>query len=85
MWLQIAKELKLFFKAMGLTATAAYGGGQVKDQINELKRGTHAVVCTPGRMIDILVTSNGTITNLRRVTMLVIDEADRMLDRKSVV
>ena len=38
------------------------------------------VVCTPGRMIDILVTSNGKVTNLRRVTYLVMDEADRMFD-----
>lgn len=38
------------------------------------------VVCTPGRMIDILATSNGKITNLRRVTYLVLDEADRMFD-----
>lgn len=40
-------------------------------QITELKRGTEMVVCTPGRMIDILVTSGGKITNLRRVTYLV--------------
>ena len=40
-------------------------------QITELKRGTEVVVCTPGRMIDILVTSAGKITNLRRVTYLV--------------
>ena len=37
-------------------------------------------MCTPGRMIDILVTSGGKITNLRRVTYLVLDEADRMFD-----
>ena len=49
-------------------------------QISELKRGTEVVVCTPGRMIDILVTSGGKITNLRRVTYLVLDEADRMFD-----
>ena len=78
--MQIGRELKLFAKALDLTACAAYGGSQVKEQINELKRGVHAVVCTPGRMIDILVTSNGKITSLRRVTMLVIDEADRMFD-----
>lgn len=72
--------MKLFAKALDLRCCAAYGGSQVKDQINELKRGIDVVVCTPGRMIDILVTSNGTITNLRRVTMLVIDEADRMFD-----
>ena len=38
------------------------------------------MVCTPGRMIDILTTSNGKITNLSRVTYAVIDEADRMFD-----
>lgn len=38
------------------------------------------MVCTPGRMIDVLCLSNGRITNLRRVTYLVIDEADRMFD-----
>ena len=38
------------------------------------------MVCIPGRMIDILVTSGGKITNLRRVTYLVMDEADCMLD-----
>ena len=37
-------------------------------------------VCTPGRMIDVLCTSGGKITNLRRVTYLVLDEADRMFD-----
>lgn len=40
-------------------------------QITELKRGVEIVVCTPGRMIDILVTSGGKVTNLRRVTYLV--------------
>ncbi len=38
------------------------------------------MVCTPGRMIDVLTTSNGKVTNLRRVTFVVIDEADRMFD-----
>lgn len=37
-------------------------------------------MCTPGRMIDLLATSGGKITNLRRVTYLVMDEADRMFD-----
>lgn len=38
------------------------------------------MVCTPGRMRDVLAASNGRITNLRRVTYVVLDEADRMLD-----
>ena len=41
---------------------------------------SQVVVCTPGRMIDLLATSGGKITNLRRVTYLVMDEADRMFD-----
>ena len=49
-------------------------------QLSELKRGCEIVVCTPGRMIDLLTTSNGKITNLKRVTYVVLDEADRMLD-----
>ena len=48
-----------------------YGGSGVANQITELKRGTEIVVCTPGRMIDLLVTSGGKITNMRRVTYLV--------------
>lgn len=51
---QIAKEVKRFAKAVGLTCVAVYGGSGVANQITELKRGTEIVVCTPGRMIDIL-------------------------------
>jgi ATP-dependent RNA helicase DDX46/PRP5 len=49
-------------------------------QIAELKRGPDIVVCTPGRMIDMLAANAGRVTNLRRVTFVVIDEADRMFD-----
>ncbi|KAG2501579.1 hypothetical protein HYH03_000084 [Edaphochlamys debaryana] len=77
---QIAKEAKSFAKPLGLNALAVFGGSGVANQISELKRGVEIVACTPGRMIDLLVTSNGKITNLRRVTYLVLDEADRMFD-----
>ncbi|KAL6777513.1 hypothetical protein ACKKBF_B21785 [Auxenochlorella protothecoides x Auxenochlorella symbiontica] len=77
---QITREVRRFGKPLGVRATAVYGGSGVANQISELKRGSEAVVCTPGRMIDILVTSGGKITNLRRVTYLVLDEADRMFD-----
>ena len=39
------------------------------------------MVGTPGRLIDILTTSKGKIMNLKRVTFVVIDEADRMMDQ----
>lgn len=45
-----------------------------------MKKGAEIVVCTPGRMIDVLCLNNGGITNLKRVTYLVLDEADRMFD-----
>ncbi|XP_075087403.1 DEAD-box ATP-dependent RNA helicase 45-like [Nicotiana tabacum] len=77
---QIHSDIKKFTKAMGLVCVPVYGGSGVAQQISELKRGAEIVVCTPGRMIDILCTSGGKITNLRRVTYLVMDEADRMFD-----
>ncbi|KAK3232104.1 hypothetical protein Dsin_003985 [Dipteronia sinensis] len=77
---QIHSDIKKFAKVMGIRCVPVYGGSGVAQQISELKRGTEIVVCTPGRMIDILCTSGGKITNLRRVTYLVMDEADRMFD-----
>ncbi|XP_022132344.1 DEAD-box ATP-dependent RNA helicase 42 [Momordica charantia] len=77
---QIHSDIKKFSKVLGLRCVPVYGGSGVAQQISELKRGAEIVVCTPGRMIDILCTSAGKITNLRRVTFLVMDEADRMFD-----
>lgn len=77
---QIHKECKPFAKALGLRACCAYGGSPIKDQIADLKRGAEIVICTPGRMIDLLCANSGRVTNLRRVSYLVLDEADRMFD-----
>lgn len=63
-----------------LQAVCAYGGAPIKDQIADLKRGAEMIVCTPGRMIDLLAANSGRVTNLRRVTYIVLDEADRMFD-----
>ena len=77
---QIHKDCKPFLKMMGLRAVCGYGGAPIKDQIAELKRGAEIVVCTPGRIIDLLAANQGRVTNLRRVTYAVLDEADRMFD-----
>ena len=77
---QIHKECKPWLKALNLRAVCAYGGAPIKDQIAELKRGAEIVVCTPGRMIDLLAANQGRVINLRRVTYTVLDEADRMFD-----
>ncbi|EMD44199.1 DEAD/DEAH box helicase, putative [Entamoeba histolytica KU27] len=77
---QINTEINKFGKYLNIRSVAVFGGTGISNQIGALKRGTEIVVCTPGRMIDILVTNNGRITNLRRVTFVVLDEADRMFD-----
>jgi superfamily II DNA/RNA helicase len=63
-----------------IQVTAAYGGSPLKDNIADMKRGAEVIVCTPGRMIELLITNSGRIINLRRITYLVLDEADRMFD-----
>src|ERR1700727_2204229 len=77
---QIHKDCKPFLKALNLRAACCYGGAPIKDQIADLKRGAEILVCTPGRMIELLSANSGRVTNLRRVTYIVLDEADRMFD-----
>ncbi|SPQ19426.1 486b3028-58dc-4be6-9e38-16e21b20485d [Thermothielavioides terrestris] len=77
---QIYSDLLPFTKALKLRAVAAYGGNAIKDQIAELKRGAEIIVATPGRMIDLLAANSGRVTNLKRATYIVLDEADRMFD-----
>ena len=78
--MQIGKDIKKFSKSLGLRAVCVYGGTGISEQIAELKRGSEIIVCTPGRMIDMLAANSGRVTNLRRVTYVVLDEADRMFD-----
>ncbi|KAK3372505.1 hypothetical protein B0H63DRAFT_299241 [Podospora didyma] len=77
---QIHSDLQPFLKPLKLRSVAAFGGSAIKDQIAELKRGTEIIVATPGRMIDLLAANSGRVTNLKRTTYIVLDEADRMFD-----
>ncbi|XP_076444646.1 putative ATP-dependent RNA helicase DDX46 [Babylonia areolata] len=78
--LQITSECRKFTKPLGLHVVCVYGGTGISEQIAELKRGCEIIVCTPGRMIDMLSANSGRVTNLRRCTYVVLDEADRMFD-----
>ncbi len=78
--IQIHRDCKPYLKALNLRAVAVYGGAPIKDQIGELKRGADIIVATGGRLIDLLAANQGRVTNLRRVTYVVMDEADRMFD-----
>jgi len=74
---QVADNIKLFAKYARLKVLAVYGGELIQKQIRALAGGIHIVVGTPGRVIDLL---NRRILNLSSVKIVVLDEADRMLD-----
>ena len=78
--IQIYRESKPFLRGLGLRAACVYGGVPISEQIAEMKKTAEIVVGTPGRIIDLLTANSGRVTNLRRVTYLVLDEADRMFD-----
>ena len=75
---QIARDGKDLAKYSGLRITAVYGGVDYQVQMDELKRGkSDIVVATPGRLIDFM---GKNIVSLDGCEIMVIDEADRMLD-----
>jgi ATP-independent RNA helicase DbpA len=75
---QVARELrKLGRKHAGLQVLVLAGGEPLRPQANALEKGVHLAVGTPGRVLDQLGRGN---LDLRRVSTLVLDEADRMLD-----
>jgi ATP-dependent RNA helicase DeaD len=74
---QITDDLNDYGKYTKIRAISVYGGVSIDRQIIELRKGPSIVVGTPGRIIDHL--NRGTL-NLRDVRMLVLDEADNMLD-----
>jgi superfamily II DNA/RNA helicase len=73
---QVADELEYLGGASGLKVAAAYGGAPVPSQAKRV-RGAHILVATPGRLQDLIERRH---VSLDRVRILVLDEADRMLD-----
>ncbi|KNE62322.1 hypothetical protein AMAG_07553 [Allomyces macrogynus ATCC 38327] len=76
--LQIAKEAKRYAKVYGMSVFALTGGANKADQWKALRAGVDVLIATPGRLIEMI---KNKATNLRRVTYLVLDEADRMLEQ----
>ncbi|KAH0982439.1 hypothetical protein GBA52_009616 [Prunus armeniaca] len=74
---QIQQEATKFGSSSKIKSTCIYGGVPKGPQVRDLQRGVEIVIATPGRLIDMIESHH---TNLRRVTYLVLDEADRMLD-----
>jgi ATP-dependent RNA helicase RhlE len=74
--LQVTEELTLLGKPDGIRTAAAYGGAPFGLQVKRL-RGAHVVVATPGRLSDLV---ERRLLSLEHIRILVLDEADRMLD-----
>jgi len=75
--IQVAERISRFSRYTKLKVLPVYGGESINKQIRALDRGVHIVVGTPGRLIDHL--RRGTL-NLSSTKVVVLDEADRMLD-----
>jgi ATP-dependent RNA helicase RhlE len=73
---QIVDDIKPLAKARALSVAAVYGGAGIEPQIKRARR-AHILVATPGRLEDLL---ERRAVKLDRVRILVLDEADRMLD-----
>jgi ATP-dependent RNA helicase RhlE len=74
---QITEHLRQLAKYTKIRVAPVYGGVGMGPQIKAFRRGTEIIVATPGRLIDLMQQGEA---NLRDVEVLVLDEADRMLD-----
>ena len=74
---QIEEEFRRFSAGQKLYSTLVVGGVNIARQINQVQRGPHVIIGTPGRIKDLI---NRQILRLSQVNTLVLDEADRMCD-----
>jgi ATP-dependent RNA helicase RhlE len=74
---QVAESIKAFNRHLHLNVTTIYGGAGMGPQVDNLRRGADILVATPGRLIDHM--ERGSV-KLDAIEVLVLDEADRMLD-----
>ena len=75
--IQITSDIEAYAKCIkGFSVTAVYGGAPIQNQIRSIKKGTHVIVATPGRLLDLL---NRKAVNISKAKFMVLDEADIML------
>lgn len=75
--MQVETSVKNYGRFMKFHSAALYGGADMHKQVQHLRRGVDILIATPGRLLDHL--QRGTL-DLSHVQMLILDEADRMLD-----
>ncbi|MFZ5440602.1 MAG: DEAD/DEAH box helicase [Myxococcota bacterium] len=75
--MQVAEAVQKYGAGIGVNALAVYGGQEIFQQIRPLKRGADVVIATPGRALDHIKRKT---LQLKNVKVVVLDEADEMLD-----
>jgi len=75
--LQISESFDVYGSFTGLKNTVIFGGVSQRAQTNNLRKGVDILIATPGRLLDLI---NQGFINLKSINILVLDEADRMLD-----
>ncbi|MBK9573047.1 MAG: DEAD/DEAH box helicase [Rhodoferax sp.] len=74
---QVEESVKTYGKHVKLTSAVVFGGVGMNPQISRVKKGVDILVATPGRLLDLMQQG---VLDLGQVQILVLDEADRMLD-----
>lgn len=74
---QVEESVRIYGKFLPLTSTCIFGGVNINPQITTMRRGVDIVVATPGRLLDL---HQQRAIDLSAIQILVLDEADRMLD-----
>jgi len=74
---QVEESVTVYGKYMGLSSAAIFGGVGMNPQISRMKKGVDILVATPGRLLDLMQQG---MVDLGQIQILVLDEADRMLD-----
>jgi ATP-dependent RNA helicase RhlE len=75
--MQVDESVHTYGRTVPLRSTVVYGGMPMDPQIKALREGVEILVATPGRLLDLV---GQRVANLGQVEILVLDEADRMLD-----
>ncbi|OII77167.1 DEAD DEAH box helicase family protein [Cryptosporidium andersoni] len=78
--LQVYKQTKILSNTVKLNSTVICGGFSISNQLNKLRSGCDIVVCTPGRLIDIISLNYKRVSVFQYISYIVIDEGDRLLD-----
>ena len=74
---QVEESVKTYSKYLPITSTVVFGGVKTNPQISQLRKGVDILVATPGRLLDLF---QQRAVDFSKVEVLILDEADRMLD-----